>query len=188
MHALEMEEADERGMENRQIGLALRYGGTFAAHSQVPSTSDQVPTKDHEMVVHVSGSVPGLRDSALSSFLVAQMVADHHATWHFETAPSASSLEPNRVEWSFELHPQALGAVRQFGAVGNSSYGASQSSEKVLFGVHRSVTAKARLYLDGQYQFEVFSQSTIQGGSRDPNLIALVAKVTMSLFDNPNAP
>ena len=47
-----------------------------------------------------------------------------------------------------------------------------------LFGVHRPITIKARLYLGGAY----LRQAIIQGGRRDPDLAATIVRLTQDLL------
>jgi len=84
-----------------------------------------------------------------------------------------AATRANRVEWSFKLDPYAGGEVRSF---------VHQSTGERLFGVHRPVTIKARLYLRGKYRRLVSEQVIIEGGRQDPDLAAAVAHLTEDLL------
>jgi hypothetical protein len=50
-----------------------------------------------------------------------------------------------------------------------------------LEGMHRLISAQAKLYLDGQYQTLALGQQAVQGGVGDPELAAFLAQTTRSL-------
>ena len=51
-----------------------------------------------------------------------------------------------------------------------------------LFGVHRPITIRARLYLGGAYLRLVAEQAIIEGGRRDPDLATAIARLTQDLL------
>jgi hypothetical protein len=121
--------------------------------------------------VETSGALPGFRSADLPRYIAQQMAEARLANLRFQ--PMAGGHPPNRVEWSFKLDPYAGGEVRSF---------AHQSTGERLFGVHRPVTIKARLYLRGKYRRLVSEQVIIEGGRHDPDLAATVAHLTEDLL------
>jgi len=94
------------------------------------------------------------------------------ADWRFKPIAGGSN-PPNRVEWSFKLDPYAGGEVRSFVPL---------STGERLFGVHRPITIEVRLYLRGKYRRLVSEQAIIEGGRHDPDLAAVVARLTRNLL------
>jgi len=121
--------------------------------------------------VETSGALPGFRSADLPRYIVQQMAEARLANLRFQ--PMAGGHSRNRVEWSFKLDPYAGGEVRSF---------VHQSTGERLFGVHRPVTIKARLYLRGKYRRLVSEQVIIEGGRQDPDLAAAVAHLTEDLL------
>jgi hypothetical protein len=151
--------------------LAAASGGTAAAAAPaVPGTDSPIA-----VAVVVEGSLPGFRDDELASYIARQMAAAHVAHWRFEPA-APSSRPPERVLWRFKLLPYAGGTVRYIGP--------AVSGVERMFGVRRAIGVDARLYLRGQFQSTTFDQATIKGGPDDPDLAAVVAKVTRSIVAN----
>ena len=124
--------------------------------------------------VEGSGGVPGFDGPELSRYLILQMAEAQPANWHFEPAAAGDTPAPDRVKWSFKLGPYAGGEVRSF---------VPRQMDDVTFGVHRPITIKARLYLNGKYQTLVKKKAIIQGGPDDPDLAAAVANLTQNLLN-----
>ena len=121
--------------------------------------------------VETSGALPGFRSADLPRYIAQQMAEARLADWRFE--PIAGGHPPNRVEWSFKLDPYAGGEVRSF---------VHRTPGERLFGVHRPITIKARLYLRGKYRRLVSEQAIIEGGRHDPDLAAAVTHLTKDLL------
>jgi hypothetical protein len=121
--------------------------------------------------VETSGALPGFHSADLPRYIAQQMAEARLANFRFR--PMAGGHPRNRVEWSFKLDPYAGVEVRSF---------VHQSTGERLFGVHRPVTIKARLYLRGKYRRLVSEQVIIEGGRQDPDLAAAVAHLTEDLL------
>ena len=50
------------------------------------------------------------------------------------------------------------------------------------FGLHRTITIEARLYLNGEYQTLVERQAIVQGGPDDAELATAIAGATQNLL------
>jgi hypothetical protein len=122
--------------------------------------------------VEASGGLPGFHHGELQRYLALHMAETGLSEWRFEPAADGGSAH-DRVEWIFTLNPYAGGEVRNFAhtLVGDRR-----------FGVHRSLTIEARLYLNGEYQTLVEKQAIIQGGPNDPEFAAAVASATQNLL------
>jgi len=70
-------------------------------------------------------------------------------------------------------------AVRDIGRGGRFAH---PSMSESLFGVHRPITVTARLYLGGAYLRRVSEQAIIEGGRRDPDLSAVIVRLTQDLL------
>jgi len=122
--------------------------------------------------VGASGALPGFHSADLPRYLGQQMAQARLADWRFKPIAGGSN-PPNRVEWSFKLDPYAGGEVRSFVPL---------STGERLFGVHRPITIEVRLYLRGKYRRLVSEQAIIEGGRHDPDLAAVVARLTRNLL------
>ena len=125
--------------------------------------------------VEAYGAPPGFLNADLPRYLAQQMAEARLADWRFEPIAGHGG-PPNRVEWSFKWDPYAGGEVRRF---------AHPSMSESLFGVHRPITIRARLYLGGAYLRLVSEQAIIQGGRRDPDLAAVIVRLTQDLLGAP---
>ena len=92
--------------------------------------------------VETSGALPGFNSADLPRYIAQQMAEARLADWRFKPMAGGGN-PPNRVEWSFKLDPYAGGEVRSF---------VPPYIGEGLFGVHRPITIKARLYLRGKYR------------------------------------
>ena len=122
--------------------------------------------------VEAYGSPPGFLNTDLPRYLAQQMAEARLADWRFEPI-AGDGGPPNRVEWSFKWDPYAGGEVRHF---------AHPSMSESLFGVHRPITIRARLYLRGAYLRLVSEQAIIEGGRHDPHLAAAIVRLTQDLL------
>jgi len=122
--------------------------------------------------VEAFGAPPGFLNADLPRYLAQQMAEARLANWRFEPIAGQRG-PPNRVEWSFKWDPYAGGEVRRF---------AHPSMSESLFGVHRPITIRARLYLGGAYLRLVAEQAIIEGGRRDPDLATAIARLTQDLL------
>lgn len=122
--------------------------------------------------VEASSGLPGFHRGDLQRYLALHMAEAGLGEWRFEPAEDRSSAR-NRVEWTFKLNPYAGGEVRNFGHT---------LAYEGKFGLHRSITIEARLYLNGEYQTLVEKQAVIHGGPNDPELATAVASTTQSLL------
>jgi hypothetical protein len=127
-------------------------------------------------IVVVEGQVPGLHGDELSRAILhgVQHVAPHDMV--LEVAPKGP-LPPNRIEWRFHANPYAGGAVRYIGP--------ARSAAERLFGVHRQVTAEAKLFLDGQFQGAVFGEANLAAAD-ETNFTILVEGLTTTLLHTPH--
>ena len=149
---------------------ARMLAGFLALLLSVPAWAQ---TTDFTLAVQGSGELPGFRMEDAGPYLARQMNDAGIAGWHF--APQGSFVDPNRVELRFELLPYAGGQVRRFFPM------AEGRMDLHLQGMHRLVSAQARLYLNGQYQTVVVGQQTVQGGADDPELAAFLVRLGKSL-------
>jgi hypothetical protein len=122
--------------------------------------------------VEASNALPGFHRGDLPRYLAQHMAEAGLSDWHFEPA-AGNTRAADRVEWSFKLNPYAGGEVRSF---------ARSLSGEQTFDAPRPITIEARLYLNGEYQTLVEEQANVQGGPDDPDLAAVVAKVTQNLL------
>lgn len=129
------------------------------------------------VVADGANQVPGLHGADLPRAILdgVSHVAPHDVT--FEVAP-AGALPPNRIEWRFHANPYAGGAVRYIGP-------ARPAAER-LFGIHRQVSAEAKLFLDGKFQNTVFGQVTLAGRADDANFTTLIEGLTTTLLRTPH--
>ena len=125
--------------------------------------------------VEAYGAPPGFLNADLPRYLAQQMAEARLGDWRFEPIAGHGG-PPNRVEWGFKWDPYAGGEVRRF---------AHPSMSESLFGVHRPITIRARLYLGGAYLRLVSEQAIIQGGRRDPDLAAVIVRLTQDLLGAP---
>jgi hypothetical protein len=125
------------------------------------------------VVADGAGQVPGFRGDDLPRAILngIQHVAPRDMS--FEVAPKGP-LPPNRIEWRFHANPYAGGAVRYIGP-------ARPAAER-LFGIHRQVSAEAKLFLNGQFQSSVFGEATLAGTGDDPNFTSLIEGLTTTLL------
>lgn len=128
-----------------------------------------------DVAVVVEGTLPGFTEDQLEAYISQEMAAAHVSAWHFEPAGSATT-SPNRVVWRFRLLPYAGGTVRYIGPM--------LTHARDLFGVRRAIGVDARLYVNGLFQSTTFDQATIKGGPKDPDLGAIITKVTKSIIAN----
>jgi hypothetical protein len=134
------------------------------------------------LTVMADGPLPGFRADAATAFLASWMDAAGQGQWDFAAGTGAP---PNRVEWHFTLYPYAGGEVRRFIPL---------PAQQRIFGPHRLLTARLELYLDGQYQTQVYGQALVAGGPDDAVLGDFVGGLTRQLtagyraIDLPKAP
>jgi hypothetical protein len=122
--------------------------------------------------VQASGELPGFRIEDASSYLAGEMTKAGIAAWRF--APRVPSVAaPDRIEWDFQLQPYAGGQVRQLFPM---------AGVQRMLGPHRLVSAQVKLFLAGQYQTVIIGQEAVQGGAGDPELSALIARLTRTLY------
>ncbi|HVJ51249.1 MAG TPA: hypothetical protein VM689_02220 [Aliidongia sp.] len=126
------------------------------------------------VAVIAAGSLPGIRDTDLPTYLVGEMNSAGNATWHFEPGPATKQASLNRIEWSFKTNASAVGQVR--------TYGFSRALMQRLIGAHQFLTIEATLYLNGEYQTKSLSQINTTGGSTDRDLAAALIKDTRQLM------
>jgi hypothetical protein len=142
--------------------------GTLSARAagQAPATP---------MAVKTTGEVPGLGEAELGRYVAEQMNAAR-VGWQFVAAANASA-QPNRVEWSFTTGPSASGAVR--------TYGFSRAMMERLMPAHYYMTVEAKLYWHGQYQTVMLGHVTTGTAMPDPDLSALIDKMTRLVMAYP---
>lgn len=134
----------------------------------------QAALQPRTVAVAASGSIPGISDADLSSFLADTMNTGADGSWHFEPMAPGAPPSPNRIEWSIKMNASAEGAVR--------TYGFSRATMERLIGVHQFLSIEVTLYLDGQYQTQSHSEVTATGGAHDPDLAADVVRSTRELM------
>jgi hypothetical protein len=127
------------------------------------------------MAVKTTGSVPGLGEAELGRYVAEQMNAAR-VGWQF-VAVSNAAAAPNRVEWSFTTGPSASGAVR--------TYGFSRAMMERLMPAHHYMTVEAKLYWHGQYQTVMLGHVTTGTAMPDPDLSALIDKMTRLVMAYP---
>jgi hypothetical protein len=121
-----------------------------------------------EVFVEVSGDVPGFADPhQLASFLADKMSASVPAR-HFAAAPAGKALPADRIEWKFKTLRVVWG-------------GGSHNGFPQPFASRSYLSAEVRLYLDGQYQMTMLSQSTVANSSPEAELATMIAKVSRSI-------
>jgi hypothetical protein len=124
-------------------------------------------------IVVAEGGVPGLRGDDLPRAILHGVEHVAPRDMAFETAPQGA-MPPNRIEWHFHANPYAGGAVRYIGP--------ARSAVERAFGIHRQVSAEAKLFLDGKFQNAVFGQASLAGTADDPNFTTLIEGMTMTLL------
>jgi hypothetical protein len=122
--------------------------------------------------VEASDTLPGFHLGDLPRYLALHMAEAQLADWRFEPAAD-NGAAPDRVEWKFKLNAYAGGEVRKF---------TRPHMAERTFAAHRPITIEALLYLNGEYQTLVEEQAIVQGGPGDPDLAAVVVKVTQNLL------
>jgi hypothetical protein len=127
------------------------------------------------MAVKTTGEVPGLGEAELGRYVAEQMNATR-VGWQFVAVPNAAT-QPNRVEWSFTAGPSASGAVR--------TYGFSRAMMERLMPAHYYMSVEAKLYWHGQYQTVMLGHVTTGTIMPDPDLSALIAKMTRLVMAYP---
>ncbi len=145
----------------------LALGALSARAADQPSAT--------QMAVETTGSVPGLGEAELARYVAEEMNAAR-VGWQFVAVPNASAA-PNRVEWSFTTGPSASGAVR--------TYGFSRAMMERLMPAHHYVTIEAKLYWHGQYQTVMLGHVTTGATMPDPDLTALIGKMTRLVMAYP---
>jgi hypothetical protein len=128
------------------------------------------------IAIQATGELPGFRIQEAAPYLATQMSVAGSSDWRF-VPRDPSRAAPNRIEWQLELLPYAGGEVRRFFPMPE----AQNMNGVHLQGPHRLISARAKLYLDGQYQTEVFGTQAIEGGFTDPDLMTFIAQITRSL-------
>jgi hypothetical protein len=171
----------------RWIGARLPRGAswsaivavTFAAIWSGIAWAQPAPRPESLRIaaVEVQGSLPGFSTEALTSYVARQMDSAHLSGWQFE--PVTTSAGGNRVVWRFKLLPYAGGSVRYIGP--------AIAGVEHLFGVRRAIGVDAKLYLHGQYDTATFDQATIKGGPNDPDLAAVILRITRALVADSDA-
>jgi hypothetical protein len=165
-----MQRLNEHRVRPRYLLLKWRRLALALVAAFVPLT----PAAASLLEVEGSGAVPGFHSSEqLRGYLTLHMAETQPVNWRFEPAATGGAPAPDRVEWRFKLGPYAGGEVRSF---------APPYMNDKTFGVHRPITIKARLYLDGEYQTLVKEKAIIEGGPDDPDLAAAVASLTQNLL------
>lgn len=124
------------------------------------------------LAVQAFGELPGFRIEDAPSYLAGEMTKAGIAPWRFERRDPGIAA-PNRIEWTFELLPYAGGQVRQLFPM---------AGMQRMLGPHRLVSAQVKLFLAGQYQTVIIGQEAVQGGAGDPELSALIARLTQTLY------
>ncbi|HUC65061.1 MAG TPA: hypothetical protein VMA53_06525 [Stellaceae bacterium] len=127
------------------------------------------------MAVETTGWVPGFGEADLGRYVAEQMNAAR-VGWQFAAVPNAAA-QPNRVEWSFTTGPSASGAVR--------TYGFSRATMERLMPTRYYVTVEAKLYWHGQYQTVMLGHVTTGTATPDPDLTALIGKMTRLVMAYP---
>ncbi|HWX89701.1 MAG TPA: hypothetical protein VNY75_05310 [Rhizomicrobium sp.] len=127
------------------------------------------------IAVQATGELPGFRIEEAAPYLAAEMATAGISAWRF--VPRDPGLAaPNRIEWTFALLPYAGGEVRRFFPMSEA-----RRMDVHLQGMHRLISAQARLVLNGEYQTVTFGQEAVQGGADDPDLTAFLVRTTRSL-------
>lgn len=126
------------------------------------------------VVMDGAAQVPGMRGEELARTIAAAV--QHVAPRDLSIGVSAPGhvLPPNRIEWRFHANPYAGGAVRYIGP-------ARPVAER-MFGMHRHVTAEAKLFLDGQFQSSGFDQATLPGAGDAAAFAHLVESLSAQLL------
>jgi hypothetical protein len=130
------------------------------------------------LLVSVSGDVPGFGARGLRRYVIARMQTAIPQFGSLEAlAPRATPpAAADRIEWTFKLYPYAGGSVRRYGSLVRPT--------DIPFGVHRRITAEARLFRDGELRSSASADARIHGGARDHDLALLVGNVARSLVDS----
>lgn len=149
------------------LALLAAATGPVSAKGAAPSMT---------VAVVAAGSLPGVKDADLSTFLAYEMNAAG-GSWRFEPVAAGKQAPPNRIEWSFKPKASAAGRAR--------TYGFSSALVQRLIGARQFVTVEAILYLDGQYQTKSLDQLSATGDAADPDLAAELAKDTRQLMAYP---
>jgi hypothetical protein len=152
-------------------GRAVWVARLILAATLLPVTS-AIAAAATTLQVEATGGLPGFQRADLQRYLTLHMAEAGLGEWRFEPAAGSGSAA-NRVEWMFRLNPYAGGEVRNF---------VHTLVNERKFGVHRTITIEARLFLNGEYQTLVEKQAVIYGGSNDPELAAAVASTTQNLL------
>ena len=127
------------------------------------------PDPVHDVVIVVSGDVPGFTHSQLVSFLARKMNEEVSAPWHFVAGIPAQELAPNRVIWSFKK----LLVVWKGGS--HSGFQSPNNSETNL-------RAEVKLFVKDIYQMTFDTHPSVRGGIDDKVLSEMVHNVSHALF------
>ncbi len=137
------------------------------------ATSNVAP----EIVIEVSGEVPGFTHEKLVTYLAGKMHEEVAAPWHFAAGKPGDGHAPNRITWSFKV----LREVWKGGS--HSGFPSPANSETYL-------RAEVKFYVKDVYQMTVDAHPSVTGGADDKVLSEMVHQAAHALFveNKPDSP
>lgn len=127
------------------------------------------PNSAHDIVLEVSGDIPGFTQEQLTNYLARRMQEETPTPWHFIEGKSGNEHAPNRVVWSFKT-------LREVWKGGTHS-GFPSPTNSVTY-----LRAEVKLFMKGTYQMTVDMHPTVSGGADDKILPVMVRHATQALF------
>jgi hypothetical protein len=127
------------------------------------------PSSVHDVVIEVSGEVPGFTHEQLVTYLTGKMHEEITAPWHFAAGKPGEESASNRVVWSFKT-------LREVWKGGTHNGFPSPSNSQTY------LRAEVKLYIKGAYQMTLDMHPTVSGGADDKILSVMVHHAVQTLF------
>jgi len=122
-----------------------------------------------DIVVEVSGNVPGFTQEQLTNYLTRKMQVDIPTFWHFVEGKPGNERAANRVVWSFKTLKEVW--------KGGTHSGFPSPDYSVTY-----LRAEVKLYLSGVYQMTLDAHPSVGGGAEDEALSEMVHYISHALF------
>ena len=159
-------------MTKRQRWLSLAGTALLALPmATVPALSAIAQSSASDVVVEVTGDVPGFANQDQLARFLADKMTGATPSWHFVTAAGPSKPQ-NRVEWTFKTVKVVW--------PGGTSRGVRLATVSRTY-----VKTEVRLYLQDHYQMTMSSQSSADDTKTE--LVEMAANVTHSLVASADA-
>ena len=127
------------------------------------------PIATQDIVVEVSGNVPGFTQEQLTNYLTRKMQVDTPTSWHLIEGKSGNEQAPNRVVWSFKTLKEVW--------KGGTHSGFPSPDYSVTY-----LRAEVKLYLSGVYQMTMDAHPSVGSGTDDEALSEMVHNISHALF------